>query len=89
MGLIRLLLFVALVWLVVRLVRSLAARPGPKAGEGARRGGPSGGSLDGGELVQDPSCGVYIPKATALPGPAGRFFCSEACRDAHGRRPAT
>ncbi len=43
-------------------------------------------SKAGGELVRDPECGTYVPKATAL---AVRFggdtvhFCSAGCRDAY------
>jgi uncharacterized protein len=38
----------------------------------------------GGELVQDPQCGTYIPKANAIavPGATGvQYFCSAKCRD--------
>jgi YHS domain-containing protein len=37
-----------------------------------------------GALVQDPVCGTYIPRDTAIAVSAGagtRFYCSEACRD--------
>lgn len=85
MGIFRLLLFVALCWLFYRLIRGLLPtaqprRPGP--GPTSR---PPGGRLDGGELVQDPVCGVYVPKTTALRNAAGECFCSEACRDARRR----
>ena len=43
-------------------------------------GGPI---VQGGELVQDPQCGVYVPKETAVKGRGGAYFCSEACREAH------
>ncbi len=36
----------------------------------------------GGEMVQDPACQVYLPKAQALRRAAGgevHYFCSEAC----------
>jgi uncharacterized protein len=35
-------------------------------------------------LVQDPVCGTYVPRETAIAVNAGggtRFYCSEACRD--------
>ena len=89
MGLIRLLIYGGLAWLLYRLVKNLLGGSGAPAAPGSRRPDRPGGSLDGGELVQDPSCGVYIPKATAVAGPKGRFFCSEECRDAYGRGPET
>jgi hypothetical protein len=45
-----------------------------------------GGEIRGGELVEDPQCGVYIPKEGAIPGPDGRYFCSQECLDAYRRR---
>lgn len=38
----------------------------------------------GGELVRDPVCGTYIPKAGAFvigKGDAAKYFCSIECRD--------
>ncbi len=87
MGLIRLLMYGGLLWLLYRLVKGLLGRSGGPAASGTQRQARPAGSLDGGELVQDPSCGVYIPKASAFAGPDGRFFCSEKCRDAYGRKP--
>lgn len=54
------------------------------------RGLPGGGrppakSPRGEAMVQDPHCGVYLPRGEALTKTVGgkrRFFCSEACRDA-------
>jgi YHS domain-containing protein len=88
MGLIRLLLYGALIWLLYRLVKGLLPGGGA-AGQRTRRAPPGGrpDRLDGGELVQDPVCGVYVPKATAVRGPDGHFFCSPACRDAYGQKP--
>jgi len=80
MGIIRLLLYAALFWLLYRLFKGLL--PGTRPQPQGPRPGSSTGHLDGGELVQDPVCGVYVPKATALRGPGGEHFCSEACRDA-------
>ncbi len=80
MGIFRLLLYGALLWLLYRLIRGLL--PGAASEGRDSRGTPAGGRLEGGELVQDPVCGVYVPKSTALPGPGGEYFCSEACRDA-------
>jgi hypothetical protein len=41
----------------------------------------------GGELVRDPQCGTYVPKARAIAvgsGPDTKYFCSTTCRDAYG-----
>ena len=57
-----------------------ARRPAPRAGGPVERAG--------GELVRDPQCGTYIPKARAIAVGSGaevKYFCSTTCRDAHGR----
>ena len=62
--------------------RSAAAAPGP-----ARGSGPRERSL--GELVRDPNCGTYVPKASAIAVQAGgetRYFCSTKCRDEYGHK---
>lgn len=83
MGIVRLLLFAALIWLLYRLIKTL--KPEPRIRDASRR---SNRRLEGGELVQDPQCGVYIPKETAVTDANGRHFCSEACRDAFRSRSA-
>lgn len=38
----------------------------------------------GGELVRDPQCGTYVPKARAVVSGTGSkalYFCSTTCRD--------
>ncbi len=70
-----------LIWLVYKLVQtirrpSIVRRSRPTFG-------PRDGRIEAGELVQDPQCGVYIPRETALKGPGGEYFCSEKCREAH------
>ncbi len=87
MGLIRLLLYGALIWLLYRLVKGLfpgAGGAGPRVSEEPRP--DRSGRLDGGELVQDPVCEVYVPKSTAVRGPDGHYFCSAECRDAYGKK---
>lgn len=37
-------------------------------------------------LVEDPSCGVYLPVEQAIPGPDGKFFCSAECLEAYKRK---
>jgi YHS domain-containing protein len=44
--------------------------------------GPQTRSLEGGEMVQDPACGIYIPRAKAIEGRVkgeSHFFCSPQC----------
>ncbi|TAL17723.1 hypothetical protein EPN96_04160 [bacterium] len=45
---------------------------------------PAGAVKD--ELVQDPQCGVYIPKSSALKRGDGRYFCSRECLEAWEKR---
>jgi hypothetical protein len=81
------------VLLVVRMVLRLfvPSRP-PQPSRGPARGPAGGGrapEVVGGELVRDPQCGTYIPKARALTVGTGAeilYFCSAACRDAYGVR---
>ncbi len=85
-----------LVWIVRILGLLLLVRVllrlffGDRVVPGRRGGGAPGGlsraSKAGGELVRDPHCGTYVPKARAIAASTGsetRYFCSVACRDAH------
>jgi hypothetical protein len=48
--------------------------------------GPKREAKAGGELVRDPHCGTYVPKARAIAVSAGNethYFCSVTCRDAY------
>ncbi len=76
MGLIRLFIFGALIYLLYRLVK---AALGPSKSIDRRR---SNGVID--EMVQDPNCQTYIPRRDAQKRTvAGReyFFCSKECAD--------
>jgi hypothetical protein len=86
---------VALLWiaraiillLILRIVLRLLFGGGRIA---TSRPAPGGGSVEraGGELVRDPQCGTYIPKARAVVVGSGadtKYFCSTKCRDAYGR----
>jgi len=57
-----------------------------------RRNKQSGGAPRTGEpMVQDPVCGMYLPKSTALYeviGGQGRYFCSRSCVDTYREREA-
>ena len=68
----RLAIFVLLVYVLVKVIRKVVPT--------AQRGAPRTGST---ELVQDPVCGVYIPRARALSvirGGITYYFCSPQCR---------
>jgi hypothetical protein len=80
-GIVKLLYVFVVAWLLYKLYRTFK---GPTRAASDKRPTPDeGGRLQGGELVQDPHCGLYIPKQTAIEGPGGRYFCSEACRNAY------
>jgi hypothetical protein len=80
-GIIKLFYVFIVAWLLYRLYTIL--RGSTRIASRRRSSSPKGGRLEAGELVQDPHCGVYVPKETAVKGPSGDHFCSEACRDAH------
>ncbi|MBV8202636.1 MAG: deaminase [Acidobacteria bacterium] len=84
-----------LVWLVwsqvIRDWRGASAAPadhaGGSGGQGGQRGQPPPPRKARGPAAQEPMtlvrcgvCGVHVPSGRALPGPAGGFVCSEACR---------
>jgi hypothetical protein len=81
---IKLLLYLLLLWAAIKCWKLLTAPPkhprAPHFGDGR---------IDGGELVRDPHCGVYVPKASSLRGPGETHFCSEACRRAYEERGGT
>jgi YHS domain-containing protein len=55
----------------------------------AGRRTPRGGVQSRGELVRDPHCGTYVPKATAIVvgrGGEATYFCSNTCREAHAQQ---
>jgi len=71
MGLFRLILLVAVVWLVLGLVRRL--RQGP-----ARP--PSAAPPQSTHMVRCDHCGVYVPEGEAVRA-GGQVYCSTAHRD--------
>ena len=87
-----------LVWFLRALAILLLLRFVFRALFGARRapspaqGAPAGGRQREralGELVRDPNCGTYVPKASAIVAQAGgetRFFCSTNCRDEFSKK---
>jgi YHS domain-containing protein len=79
------------VLLLLRFVlRALFPPRRPASGRGAPRTGRP--ERLGGELVRDPVCGTYIPKATAVVSGSGSdatYFCSTKCRDEFTRSSGT
>ncbi len=86
---VKLIFEILLIFLIVKLFLALA-RPSPKKRSAVNRpsSNPSkkphadAAHREAEELVEDPQCGVFVPRSSAVKGPGGRFFCSEACRDA-------
>jgi uncharacterized protein len=81
----RFLIFLLLLRIVLRLI----------FGSGSRGAGPARPSQTraseraGGELVRDPNCGTYIPKASAVvigSGADAKYFCSEKCRNEYSEK---
>ena len=82
---------IAILLLIRIILRSLF---GSRRSAARTQGGPGPGGRTraqeriGGELVRDPHCGTYIPKASALvagSGDAALYFCSTECRDAYAK----
>jgi YHS domain-containing protein len=47
-------------------------------------GRPAGPTLDGDQMVQDPVCGVFVPRKTAIVQQVGNLtncFCSQECAE--------
>ena len=72
--------------LVLRFVLRLVFGSGTVVKRGPARPASAPERL-GGELVRDPQCGTYVPKARAIAvgsGPETKYFCSTTCRDKYG-----
>jgi len=79
---IRAILFLIVLRLVLRFLRGLFQGLAPDAASGSRS--PRAAE----QLVRDPVCGTYVPRARALTAGSGsaiRYFCSEQCREAYGK----
>lgn len=77
----RLLIFIAIIYILYRLLKSWLSKHLPPSGPPAS--GPTTGEIDD-IMVKDPYCEVYFPKRKALHVKlAGEdlYFCSPACRD--------
>jgi uncharacterized protein len=71
-------------FLLLRFVLRLLF-PGPSSPIRRRPGAQASGEREraGGELVRDPNCGTYIPKAKAIAAGSGegvKYFCSAKCQ---------
>jgi YHS domain-containing protein len=70
--------------LVLRFVLGLFQGLAEPTGGSRGRQGTAGGVKMVGALVQDPVCGMYIPRESAIASRVGaetRYYCSAACRD--------
>jgi uncharacterized protein len=80
----RIILLLIVLRLVLRFVHGLFQGLAPSSGgSGSGRAGRAPE-----QLVRDPVCGTYLPRARALTtgsGAALRYFCSEQCREAYGK----
>jgi uncharacterized protein len=83
--------FLAILLLLRMILRGLfGSRRSPARPQGTPGpdGRPRAQERIGGELVRDPNCGTYIPKARALvvgSGEAAHYFCSTECRDEYAK----
>jgi uncharacterized protein len=82
----RYLLIVLAVWFLYRLLRRwmTGGRGGSLGGAPGAKGRAAAEVMD--VMVQDPQCGIYLPRHEGLrvqTGGGEHFFCSEACRDAY------
>jgi YHS domain-containing protein len=71
----RLFLIIGLLIMLILLLKSLY-RSSKQAGR------PSRPPLDGDQMVQDPVCGVFVPRKTAIVkqvGGGANYFCSQEC----------
>ena len=67
---------------IYKLVKSLTGPKAPKAPEDT----PKKPEELSEELVEDPQCGVYVPKSVAVKGPEGKLFCSEECAEKYRKK---
>ena len=79
----RLLVLMAVLYFGFRALKSWTARQVGGTGAPPGRGGP-GEITD--VMVQDPQCGIYLPRREGIPlqqGGLTHYFCSAQCRDAY------
>ena len=79
---IRLIIFICLIWLLVRVLKKLMIPAGTK--EPFRNFSNKGNQGNIEEMIQDPCCGKYIPANKAIrTSMNGKelFFCSTQCAE--------
>ena len=77
----RLFLVVGLLLLLFFLIKSALRKP-------SRLDGSSRPPLDGDQMVQDPVCGVFVPRKTAVVRQIGadtHCFCSRECAEKYAQ----
>jgi YHS domain-containing protein len=70
---IRLIIYFAIIYFAINLIKALIS---PK------KNGKSRNNNSGEDMVEDPSCGTFIPKSSALEKKSGGeklYFCSKEC----------
>jgi YHS domain-containing protein len=80
----RLFLVVGLLLLLFFLIKSALRKP-------SRLDGAAKPPLDGDQMVQDPACGVFVPRKTAVVRQIGKLthcFCSRECAEKFSRESA-
>ena len=91
--LIRLIIFVMLCYFFTWLLKRVLHKTRLGRAGSPRAGGFGGGTGRVDEMVQDPVCGVYLPKREAVTrrGPHGEtyYFCSRECREKFDRNSAS
>lgn len=73
MILLRLLIILLICYIVIRALRSILTPRGTRSAERNKNF-----SEDSEDMVLDPQCQSYIPKASAV-AESGKFFCSREC----------
>lgn len=73
-----LVIVVAVLWLM-RMGRT-GETDAKSARDAARGAAPRQRAAPPQEIVACAHCGVHLPRSEALPGPAGRLYCSESHR---------
>ena len=79
---VRLIIFVCLIWLLVRIVKKIITPASSKETFRNFSNKRNNGSIE--EMVQDPCCGKYIPANKAMRIDINGkefFFCSTQCAD--------
>ncbi|MBW1708557.1 MAG: hypothetical protein JRG97_05935 [Deltaproteobacteria bacterium] len=81
----RWLIIIVLFYLIYRVLKGLIMPRQPFEEEAARpRLNENKNNEDAEDLIQDPNCGVYIPKRDAIPAAINgktHYFCSQECRE--------